>query len=88
MPRSKHRRQPGGKAVVRPGQGKPGKLPQAWLDEARVTAEKAETTAGLPPFDWAHENHDPRRRTPSGRHGRRGAHGAHTSPLRLRCVVL
>jgi hypothetical protein len=50
MPKSKHRRKPGGKAVAHPGRGKPGKpLSLSWLDE--LDAESS--TAGLPLFDWA-----------------------------------
>jgi hypothetical protein len=50
MPKSKHRRKPGGKAVAHPGRGKPGKpLNLSWLDEL----EAETSTAGLPLFDWA-----------------------------------
>ena len=50
MPKSKHRRKPGGKAVAHPGRGKPGRpLNLSWLDE--LAAESG--TAGLPLFDWA-----------------------------------
>jgi hypothetical protein len=50
MPKSKHRRKPGGKAVVHPGRGKPGRpLDLSWLDEL----EAAQSTRGLPLFDWA-----------------------------------
>lgn len=50
MPKSKHRRKPGGKAVAHPGRGKPGRpLNLSWLDEL----EKESSTAGLPRFDWA-----------------------------------
>jgi len=50
MPRSKHRRKPGGKAVAHPGRGKPGKpLNLSWLDEM----ETESSTVGLPLFDWA-----------------------------------
>jgi hypothetical protein len=52
MPRSKHRRKPGGKAVLHPGIGKPGKPLQAWLDELNAEPEEPDT-AGLPLFDWA-----------------------------------
>jgi hypothetical protein len=48
MPKSKHRRKPGGKAVAHPGRGKPGR-PLSWLDELEV----ASSTVGLPLFDWA-----------------------------------
>ena len=52
MPKSKHRRKPGEKAVSHPGRGKPGKpLNLSWLEEM----EKASGTAGLPLFDWAAE---------------------------------
>jgi hypothetical protein len=50
MPRSKHRRKPGAKAVAHPGRGKPGRpLSPSWLDEL----EEALSTSGLPLFDWA-----------------------------------
>ena len=50
MPKSKHRRKPGGKAVSHPGRGKPGKpLNLSWLEEM----EKASGTTGLLLFDWA-----------------------------------
>ncbi len=50
MPKSKHRRKPGGKAVAHPGRGKPGKpLHLSWLDQM----EEETSTAGLPLFDWA-----------------------------------
>jgi hypothetical protein len=50
MPRSKHRRKPGRKAVAHPGRGKPGRpLSLSWLDEL----EEASSTSGLPLFDWA-----------------------------------
>jgi hypothetical protein len=50
MPRSKHRRKPGAKAVAHPGRGKPGRpLSLSWLDEL----EEASSTSGLPLFDWA-----------------------------------
>jgi hypothetical protein len=43
MPQLKHRRKSGGKAVVHPGRGKPGKaIDLSWLDEPR-----------LPLFNWA-----------------------------------
>ena len=50
MPRSKHRRKPGEKAVAHHGRGKPGKpLSLSWQDEL----EEETSTAGLPLFDWA-----------------------------------
>ena len=50
MPRSKHRRKPGGKAVAHPGRGEPGRpLNLSWLDEM----ETESSTVGLPLFDWA-----------------------------------
>jgi hypothetical protein len=58
MPKSKHRRKPGGKAVAHPGRGKPGKPLQAWLDELEVELRESDTS-GLPLFDWAEgQNHD------------------------------
>ena len=54
MPRSKHRRQPGGKAVANPGRDKPGRPLREWLEEAKASTEKSET-AGLPLFDWAEQ---------------------------------
>ena len=48
MPKSKHRRKPGGKAVAHPGRGKPGR-PLSWLNEL----EEETSTMGLPLFDWA-----------------------------------
>ena len=52
MPKSKHRRKPGAKAVAHPGRGKPGKPLQTWLDELNAPPEKPDTS-GLPLFDWA-----------------------------------
>jgi hypothetical protein len=50
MPRSKHRRKPGRKAVAHPGRGKPGRSSElSWLDEV----EQRSGTSGLPLFDWA-----------------------------------
>lgn len=52
MPKSKHRRKPGGKAVAHPGRGKPGREGDlSWLDEL----EAATGTVGLPLFDWAEQ---------------------------------
>ncbi len=52
MPKSKHRRKPGGKAVAHPGQGKPGRpIELSWLDEL----EEVSGASGLPLFDWAEE---------------------------------
>ena len=54
MPKSKHRRKPGGKAVSHPGRGKPGKPLKAWLDELSAEQDTAsDATAGLPLFEWA-----------------------------------
>jgi len=56
MPKSKHRRKSGGKAVAHPGRGKPGKpLSLSWLDEL----EAESSTAGLPLFDWAETKDGP-----------------------------
>jgi hypothetical protein len=52
MPKSKHRRKPGAKAVAHPGRGKPGKPLQAWLDEL-APDHATPNTSGLPLFDWA-----------------------------------
>jgi hypothetical protein len=60
MPRSKHRRKPGKKAVAHPGSGKPGKPLRAWLDELNAEPEEPDT-AGLPLFDWAEKKEDRRR---------------------------
>ncbi len=50
MPKSKHRRKPGEKAVAHPGRGKPGQpLSLSWLDEL----DEVSGTSGLPLFDWA-----------------------------------
>jgi hypothetical protein len=50
MPKSKHRRKPGEKAVAHPGRGKPGRpATLSWLDEL----EEASGVSGLPLFDWA-----------------------------------
>ena len=54
MPKSKHRRKPGGKAVSHPGRGKPGKPPNldfAWPDGA--DGQVVAGTDDLPLFDWA-----------------------------------
>ena len=59
MPRSKHRRKLGGKAVANPGRGKPGKPLREWLDD--LDAEQKEPdTAGLPLFDWVETKDRPR----------------------------
>lgn len=60
MPRSKHRRKPGGKAVAHPGRGKSGR-PLAWLEELEESAR----TVGLPLFDWADRAEDPAAEGPS-----------------------
>ena len=52
MPRSKHRRKPGGKAVAHPGRGKPGKPLLAWLDGLDAASGPPDTS-GLPLFEWA-----------------------------------
>jgi hypothetical protein len=57
MPKSKHRRKPGGKAVTHPGRGKPGKPLQAWLDELEAELQEPDTS-GLPLFDWAEAQPD------------------------------
>jgi hypothetical protein len=50
VPKSKHRRKPGGKAVAHPGRDKPGRpIRLSWLDEL----DQASSTSGLPLFDWA-----------------------------------
>jgi hypothetical protein len=50
MPKSKHRRKPGEKAVAHPGRGKPGRpATLSWLDEL----EEVSGVSGLPLFDWA-----------------------------------
>ena len=54
MPRSKHRRKPGGKAVAHPGRGKPWRplnLDFAWPEDAgeQVVA----STEDLPLFNWS-----------------------------------
>jgi hypothetical protein len=50
MPKSKHRRKPGGKAVAHPGRDNPGRpINLSWLDEL----EEKTRTNGLPLFDWA-----------------------------------
>jgi hypothetical protein len=52
MPRSKHRRQPGGKAVSHPGRNKPARpIGLSWLDEL----EDETGISGLPLFDWAEQ---------------------------------
>jgi hypothetical protein len=51
MPKPKHRRKPGGKAVANPGRGRPGKPLREWLDDPKAEAEEPDT-AGLPLFDW------------------------------------
>ncbi len=53
MPKSKHRRKPGGKAVAHPGRDKPGRpIRLSWLDELGEVSG----TSGLPIFDWADAN--------------------------------
>ena len=53
MPKSKHRRKPGEKAVAHPGRGKPGRpATLSWLDEL----EEASGVSGLPLFDWVDTN--------------------------------
>ena len=59
MPRSKHRRKPGGRAVSHPGRGKPGKPLRAWLDELAPDQNAPPDTGGLPLFDWAAERDRP-----------------------------
>src|SRR3974390_3430740 len=51
MPKPKHRRKPGGKAVPNPGRGRPGKPLREWLNDPKAEAEEPDT-AGLPLFDW------------------------------------
>ena len=58
MPRSKHRRKPGRKAVAHPGRGKSAKPLRAWLDELNAEPEEPDT-AGLPLFDWAEKKDGP-----------------------------
>ena len=67
MPRSKHRRKPGGKATNHPGRGKPGKPLRAWLDDLDAE-QKERDTAGLPLFDWA-ENGPGKEGRPQGGYG-------------------
>jgi hypothetical protein len=55
MPKSKHRRKPGSKAVAHPGRGKPGRPLQEWLDDLSPDENAAPDVAGLPLFDWAGE---------------------------------
>jgi hypothetical protein len=52
MPKSKHRRKPGEKAVGHPGRNRPGKPLRAWLDELKVEQQEPDVS-GLPLFDWA-----------------------------------
>jgi hypothetical protein len=42
MPKSKHRRQPGGKAVSHPGRNRPGRPLKAWLDDDLLPKENLE----------------------------------------------
>ena len=58
MPRSKHRRKPGKKAVAHPGSGKPGKPLRAWFDELNAEQEEPDT-AGLPLFVWDEKKDGP-----------------------------
>jgi len=54
VPKSKHRRKPGGKAVAHPGRGKPGKplsLDFEWPEGA--PAQRVDDITDLPLFDWA-----------------------------------
>jgi len=57
MPKSKHRRRPGGKAVANPGRGKPGKpITLDHLRPAPAQMDAAPRVVGvddLPLFDWA-----------------------------------
>jgi hypothetical protein len=53
MPKSKHRRKSGGKAVAHPGRGKPGRslsLDFEWPEGA--PAQRVDDIADLPLFDW------------------------------------
>ena len=59
MPRSKHRRKPGRKAVAHPGRVKPGKPLRTWLDELNAEPEEPDT-AGLPLFDWTQKKDGPK----------------------------
>jgi hypothetical protein len=58
MPKSKHRRKPGSKAVAHPGRGKPGRPLKAWLDDLSPDENAAPDVAGLPPFDWADQSRE------------------------------
>ena len=53
MPKSKHRRKPGGEAVAHPGRGKPGRPLREWLAELSPDADATPATSGLALFDWA-----------------------------------
>lgn len=52
MPKSKHRRKPGGKAVAHPGRGQEGRAhdKDRWI---RPAPAQIKGTTGLPLFDWA-----------------------------------
>jgi hypothetical protein len=53
MPKSKHRRKPGRKAVPHPGRGKPGRplsLDIEWPEGTPV--QQVDDIADLPLFDW------------------------------------
>jgi hypothetical protein len=54
MPKTKHRRKAGGKAVPHPGRGKegrPGKLMEERLEAKRATHATRDSLKGLPLFD-------------------------------------
>jgi hypothetical protein len=53
MPKSKHRRKPGGKAVSHPGRNRPGRPLRAWLDELSPNKNATPDVSGLPLFEWA-----------------------------------
>jgi len=55
MPKSKHRRKPGGKAVVHPGRGHSLRVAEPDWSEVRrgILQLAAQPVDGLPLFDWA-----------------------------------
>jgi len=54
MPKSKHRRKPGGKAVAHPGRDKSPSREPDWSEvRSALLALAAKPVEGLPLFDWA-----------------------------------
>jgi hypothetical protein len=52
MPKPKHRRKTGRKAVAHPGRNRPGRPLKAWLDDLLPKENAEPDVTGLPLFDW------------------------------------